>query len=39
MGLWIECLVLVVEKLFLLEGQKDEKKYPFQVNRVIKNNF
>ena len=39
MGLWIECLMLMVEKLFLQEGQREEKKYRFQVNRDIKNNF
>jgi len=39
MGLWIECLMLMVEELFLQEGQREEKKYRFQVNRVIKNNF
>jgi len=39
MDLWIECPMLMGEMLFLLEGQKVEKKYRFQVNRVIKNNF
>jgi hypothetical protein len=31
--------MLMVEELFLQEGQREEKKYRFQVNRGIKNNF
>jgi len=39
MVLWTECPVLMVEELFLQEGQRVEKKYRFQVNRDIKNKF
>ncbi len=39
MDLWIECLMLTEEEYWLVEEQKEEKNYPFQMNFVTKSNF
>jgi len=39
MGLWIECPLLMVEEFLVVEEQKEEKNYPFQMNLDTRNNF